>query len=161
MSVGSIFNPTPVPLLLLLRSARSLSLSHRTRAHLAQPCGLNWIRHTRLFRYCALAWESPSHLHEGRRKERDRQHLSVDLRAVDAQEWKGCREPEDHQSPVVPQLGAKWRVGFVQGGSLHLTLKFSWHSENYETLFIFCLHFLEKLPATYYSVTWDSYHICK
>lgn len=107
------YNPPPTALLLL--SARSLSLSHGTRAHLAQPCGLNWIRHTRLFRHYVVAWESPSHLHEGRGKERHRQHLSEDLRVGDSQGWKGRHNTKDHQSPIVPRLRAKSRVGLVQG----------------------------------------------
>ncbi len=111
----SLLSPPQPTTLLLLLSARSLSLSHGTRAHLAQPCGLNWIRHTRLFRHCAVAWESPSQLHEGKRKERHRQHLSEDLRVADSQRWKGRRETKDHQPPIVPRLSAKRRVRLYQG----------------------------------------------
>lgn len=117
VSLFSRLQPTAdPPTLLLLLSARSLSLSHGTRAHLAQPCGLNWIRHTRLFRHCAVAWESPSHLHEGRRKERHLQHLSEDLRVGRFSGMEGPpRKTKDHQSPIVPRLSAKCRVGLVQG----------------------------------------------
>lgn len=82
-------NSPPMIALLPLLSARSLSLSNRTRTHLARPCGLNWIRYTRLFRHCAVAWESPSHPNENSRQEGHLQHLSVDLRVGVSQRRRG------------------------------------------------------------------------
>lgn len=70
-------------------SARSLSLSNKTRTHLARPCGLNWISYTRLFRHCVLAWESPSHPSENSRQEGHLQHLSADLRVGVSQGRRG------------------------------------------------------------------------
>ncbi len=41
--------------------------------------------------------------------------MSEDLRVGDSQGWKGRRKTKDHQSPIVPRLSAKCRVGLVQG----------------------------------------------
>lgn len=93
----------PTPPLHPPSSARSLSLSHGTKAHLAQPCGLNWIRYTRLFRHCAVAWESPRHPHQCRRKERQRLTLvgrSESLEILRA--GGGCCQPRIASLPWCP-----------------------------------------------------------
>lgn len=108
----SLFSPYNPPSSSSLPS--SLSLSHGTRAHLAQPCRLNWIRHTRLFRHCAVAWESPGHLHEGRGEARHRQ----DLRVWDSQGWKRCGENEGPLWPARHRLRANRGAALVQGHHL-------------------------------------------
>jgi len=118
----SIFRPH------LLLSARSLSLSNGTGAHLAQSCGLNWIRHTRLFRHCVVAWESPSDLHEGRRKKRDQQHLSVDLRVRDFPGGKAAAKQRTTSLPLCPSSVPS------TGVSLHSAQ--SQHPANSETLLL-------------------------
>lgn len=101
-------NSPPMTALVPLLSARSLSLSNRTGTYLARPCRLNWIRYTRLFRHCAVAWESPSHPSENSRQEGHLQHLSVDLRVGVSQGRRGSLAKEGspvfHCAPVWCQV---------------------------------------------------------
>lgn len=101
-------NSPPMTALVPLLSARSLSLSNRTGTYLARPCRLNWIRYTRLFRHCAVAWESPSHPSENSRQEGHVQHLSVDLRVGVSQGRRGSLAKEGspvfHCAPVWCQV---------------------------------------------------------
>lgn len=103
-------------------SARSLSLSNKTGTHLARPCGLNWIRYTRLFRHCVLAWESPSRPSENSRQEGHLQHLSADLRVGVSQGRRGSLakegSPVSHCAPAWCQV----QSGTCPGLLLHLIL---------------------------------------
>lgn len=116
-------NSPPMTALLPLLSARSLSLSNRTGTHLARPCGLNWIRYTRLFRHCAVAWESPSHPNENSRQEGHLQHLSVDLRVGLSQRRRGSLakegSPVSHCAPAWCQVQSGTCLGLL----LHLNLR--------------------------------------
>lgn len=98
---GVWVSPLPTPV-----SGCSLSLSHRTRTHLARTSGLNWIRHTHLLRLCTVAWEIPCYLYKARGKERSRQNWSADLKV-----WKFTWMDEELRSVTVPGLSAKGGVG--------------------------------------------------
>lgn len=129
-------NSPPMTALVPLLSARSLSLSNRTGTYLARPCGLNWIRYTRLFRHCAVAWESPSHPSENSRQEGHLQHLSVDLRVGVSQGRRGSLakegSPVSHCAPVWCQVQSGTCLGLL----LHLNLQCvqSLHLTNSECL---------------------------